>query len=209
MGGRNGSLGLIKFQKKILLMKIGLYFGSFNPVHVGHLIIANHVANETDINQVWFVVSPQNPFKQSTSLLNEYHRLHLIKSAIDGENNLRASSVEFGLPKPSYTVDTLAYLKEKYPKHEFSIVMGSDGFQNLNKWKNYEVLVADHQIYIYTRPGFKITETFGAKIHILDAPLLEISSTHIRELIKNKKSIRFLVPDVVKEEIEQAGYYKS
>lgn len=188
-------------------MKIGLYFGSFNPVHVGHLIIANHVANETDLNQVWFVVSPQNPFKQSASLLNEYHRLHLIKSAIEGENNLRASNVEFGLPKPSYTVDTLAYLTEKYPEHEFCILMGSDGFQNLTKWKNYEVIIKNHQIIIYKRPGFELIKIPGADVQILDAPLLQISSTHIRELIKNKKSIRFLVPDVVQKEIELAGYY--
>ena len=190
-------------------MKIGLYFGSFNPVHTGHLIIANHAVNETDLKQVWFIVSPQNPFKQSASLLNEYHRLHLIKSAIDGENNLRASSVEFNLTKPSYTVDSLAYLKEKFPEHEFSILMGSDGFQNLNKWKNYEVIVKNHQIYIYKRPGFEITDTYGAVIQVLEAPLLEISSTHIRELIKKRKSIRFLVPDVVKEEIEIAGYYRT
>jgi nicotinate-nucleotide adenylyltransferase len=190
-------------------MKIGLYFGSFNPVHVGHLIIANHVVNETDINQVWFVVSPQNPFKQSSTLLNEYQRLHLLRSAIDGENNLRASNVEFNLPKPSYTVDSLAYLKEKHPEHEFSILMGSDGFQNLDKWKNYGVIVDNHEIYIYKRPGFEVGKTFGAKIHILHAPLLEISSTHIRELIRQKKSIRFLVPDIVKEEIEISGYYKS
>ncbi len=190
-------------------MKIGLYFGSFNPVHVGHLIIANHAVNETDLNQVWFVVSPQNPFKQSASLLNEYHRLHLIKSAIDGENNLRASSVEFNLPKPSYTVDTLTYLKEKHPEHEFCILMGSDGFENLHKWKNYKVITGNQKIYIYKRSGFEIGETHGATIHILDAPLLEISSTYIRELIKVKKSIKFLVPDIVKEEIEQAGYYRN
>lgn len=190
-------------------MKIGLYFGSFNPVHIGHLIIANYASSETELDQIWFVVSPQNPFKRSSSLLNEYHRLHLIKSAIDGENNLRASSVEFNLPKPSYTVDSLAYLKEKYPEHGFSILLGSDGFQNLNKWKNYEVIVNNHPIYIYKRPGFEITETHGATIQILNAPLLEISSTHIRELIKNKKSIRYLVPDVVKEEIEIGGYYRT
>jgi nicotinate-nucleotide adenylyltransferase len=190
-------------------MKIGLYFGSFNPVHIGHLIIANHAVNETDLNQVWFVISLQNPFKQSASLLNEYHRLHLIKSAIDGENNLRASSVEFNLPKPSFTIDTLIYMKEKYPEHDFCILMGSDGFQNINKWKNYQVIVNNYQIYIYKRPGFGIIETFGATIHVLDAPLLEISSTHIRELIKNKKSIRYLVPDVVKEEIEMGGYYRT
>ncbi|HAO46322.1 MAG TPA: nicotinate (nicotinamide) nucleotide adenylyltransferase [Ferruginibacter sp.] len=190
-------------------MKVGLYFGSFNPVHVGHLIIANYAANETDLNQVWFIVSPQNPFKQSASLLNEYHRLHLIKSSIDGDTKLRASSVEFSLPRPSYTCDTLAYLVEKFPDNQFCLLMGSDGFQNLNKWKNYETIVKNYPIYIYKRPGFEIEETHGAQITILDAPLLEISSTYIRELIKNKKSIRFLVPDVVKEEIELAGYYKS
>lgn len=188
-------------------MKIGLYFGSFNPVHIGHLIIANYAVNETDLNQVWFVVSPQNPFKQSSSLLNEYHRLHLIRSAIEGENNLRVSNVEFKLPKPSYTVDTLAYLKEKYPQHEFCILMGSDGFENLNNWKNYEIIIANHLIYIYVRSGHPISLTHGATIKILNAPLLDISSTHIRELIKRKKSIRFLVPDVVKNEIETGNYY--
>ncbi|MBP6286667.1 MAG: nicotinate-nucleotide adenylyltransferase [Ferruginibacter sp.] len=191
-------------------MKIGLYFGSFNPVHIGHLIIASHAVNETDLNQVWFVVSPQNPFKQSSSLLNEYHRLHLIKSAIDGENGLRASNVEFSLPRPSYTIDTLAYLKEKFPTYDFSLLMGSDGFKNLDKWKNFENIIKNHPIYIYKRPGFEITETHGAKINILEtAPLLEISSTKIRELIKKRKSIRFLVPDVVKNEIELAGYYRK
>ncbi len=190
-------------------MKIGLYFGSFNPVHNGHLIIANHVINETSLNQVWFVVSPQNPFKKSASLLNEYHRLHLIKTAIDGENNLKVSNVEFGLPKPSYTVNSLAYLKEKYPEHEFSILMGSDGFQNLNKWKNYEVIIKNYPIYIYLRRGFEVIDDFSATVHLLDAPLLDISSTHIRKLLKNKKSIRFLVPDVVKEEIEIGGYYRT
>ena len=190
-------------------MKIGLYFGSFNPVHIGHLIIANFAASCSDLNQVWFVVSPQNPFKESASLLNEYHRLHLVKSAIDGEKNLKTCNVEFNLPKPSYTVDSLSYLKEKFPEHEFSLLMGSDGFQNLNKWKNYEAIVNNYKIYIYKRPGFEITEKHGAKIQLFDAPLLQISSTHIRELIKNKKSIRYLVPDIVKEEIELSGYYRT
>jgi nicotinate-nucleotide adenylyltransferase len=190
-------------------MKVGLYFGSFNPVHIGHLIIANHAVTHTDLKQVWFVISPQNPFKQSTSLLNEYHRLHMVKSAIDGENTLRASAVEFKLPKPSYTADTLAYLREEFPSHEFSILMGSDGFQNLNKWKNHEVIVNNYPIYVYKRPGFQIKEAHGANVHILNAPLLDISSTHIRDLVKNKKSIRFLVPDIVKEEIETGGYYRS
>ena len=189
-------------------MDIGLYFGSFNPVHVGHLIIASHIAATTSLNQVWFVVSPQNPFKASASLLNEYHRLHLVNIAIEGEQQLKTSTVEFKLPKPSYTVDTLAYLTEKYPEHNFSIVMGSDGFKNLDKWKNHQALIKNYSFYIYRRPGFEITETFGATITVLDAPLLEISSTHIRNLIKEKKSIRFLVPDAVKEEIEKNRYYR-
>src|SRR5215204_5639972 len=119
-------------------MKIGLYFGSFNPIHIGHLIIANHILNETDLKKIWFVVSPQNPFKQSNSLLNEYDRLHLARLSVESDNRIIVSDIEFSLPRPSYTIDTLTYLREKYPLNEFSIVMGSDSFQNLNKWKNYE-----------------------------------------------------------------------
>src|SRR5215813_9258125 len=112
-------------------MKIGLYFGSFNPVHVAHLVIANHILNETDIEKVWFVVSPQNPFKTGTTLLNEYHRLHLVRLAVQDDARMKVSDIEFGLPRPSYTIDTLAYLEEKYPQHKFSIIIGSDSFQNL------------------------------------------------------------------------------
>ena len=190
-------------------MNIGLYFGSFNPIHIGHLIIANHVVNNTILDRVWFVVSPQNPFKKSASLLNEYHRLHLVNTAIDGEIKLKASNVEFKLPKPSYTIDTLAYLSEKYPQHQLSIVMGSDGFKNLDAWKNYKALVKNYSFFIYNRPGFNITETFGASITVLEAPKLDISSTRIRAMIKEKKSIRFLVPDSVKEEIESNGFYRD
>lgn len=189
-------------------MTIGLYFGSFNPVHVGHLIIANHIVSNTKLDQVWFVVSPQNPFKISNSLLNEYHRLHLVNIAIEGENKLRASNVEFKLPKPSYTIDTLTYLEEKHPDYIFKIIMGSDGFKNLDKWKNYKTLTKNYSFYIYKRPGFEITENFGANITQLDAPLLDISSTKIRQLIRDKKSIRYFVTDVVKEEIERNRYYK-
>jgi len=189
-------------------MKVGLYFGSFNPIHVGHLIIANHVVNNTNLDQVWFIVSPQNPFKPSATLLNEYHRLHMVSIAIDGETKLRASNAEFKLPKPSYTVDTLTYLHEKYSEYEFAIIMGSDGFQNLNKWKNYQILVKNYTFFIYNRPNFQVTETFGANVTILNAPLLDISSTAIRNLIKEKKSIRYLVPDIVKEEIERNAYYR-
>ena len=189
-------------------MRIGLYFGSFNPVHVGHLIIANHVVNNTDLQQVWFVISPQNPFKVSKSLLNEYHRLHLVKSSLEGENKLKASSIEFKLPKPSYTIDTLIHLKDKYPQHQFSIIMGSDSFCNLSKWKNAEVIIRDYPLYIYERQGFDVKNTANAQVHLLQAPLLQISSTNIRKMIKEGKSIRYLVSDVVKEEIEKNGYYK-
>lgn len=189
-------------------MNIGLYFGSFNPVHTGHLIIAKHLLNATSLKQVWFVVSPHNPLKKTSSLLNEYHRFHLVQSAIEGEVDLKVSNIEFHLPKPSYTIDTLTYLKEKYPNYQFSVIMGSDSFCNIHKWKNYPTLLRDYQLYIYKRPGFEITNPVEQNINILDAPLLEISSTRIRELIKTGKSIRYLVPDTVKEEIERNHYYR-
>jgi nicotinate-nucleotide adenylyltransferase len=190
-------------------MKIGLYFGSFNPIHIGHLIIANHLTNHTDLQEVWFIVSPQNPFKNANSLLNENHRLNLIKTAIEGETRLRASNVEFKLPKPSYTINTLTYLAEKYPNHEFVLIMGSDGFQNLPQWKNGETILKNYPIYIYKRPGFDIINNFNADISVMDAPLLDISSTRIRDLIAKGKSIRYLVPDSVKDEIERNHYYRS
>lgn len=190
-------------------MKIGLYFGSFNPVHVAHLIIANHILNETDMDKIWFVLSPQNPFKSQSNLLNEYHRLHLVKVAIENDNRMKASDIEFNLPKPSYTITTLAYLKEKNPEHEFCIIMGSDSFQNFHKWKNNEVIVKEYDIYVYMRPEFKITNHVNARLHIVDAPLLQLSATQIRQNVKEGKSIRYLVPENVREEIEKGGYYKN
>jgi nicotinate-nucleotide adenylyltransferase len=190
-------------------MKIGLYFGSFNPIHIGHLIIANHILNETDIKKIWFVVSPQNPFKQSATLLGEYDRLHLVRLAAENDNRIKVSDIEFSLPKPSYTIDTLSHLKERYPEDEFSIIMGSDSFQNLNKWKNYELIIKQLRIFVYKREGFDIENSFNADATFLNAPLLQISATQIRNLIKSGKSIRYLVPENVREEIESRSFYKK
>ncbi len=189
-------------------MKIGLYLGSFNPIHVGHLIIGSFVANNTDVDQVWFVVSPKNPLKKSSSLLNEYHRLHLVQLAIKDDEQLKASNIEFKLPRPSYTIDTLTYLREKYPDYEFSVIVGSDSFQNITKWKNFEQLLKNYSLYVYQRPGSEI-KSEAQNIIVLNAPLLEISSTSLRDSIKEGKTIRYLVPESVREEIEKNRYYKS
>ncbi len=190
-------------------MKIGLYFGSFNPIHTGHLIIASHIINATDIEKIWLLVSPHNPLKLSKTLLNEYHRLHLVRLAIEDDVNLKASDVEFKLPKPSYTIDTITYLKERFPQHEFSIIVGSDSFMNLHKWKNFQQLIAENKIIVYKRPGFEIGDNNVNALVLNNAPMLEISATHIRNLISKGKSIRYLVSEKVREEIERSGYYKN
>jgi nicotinate-nucleotide adenylyltransferase len=172
------------------------------------MIIANHIVEHAGIDKLWFVVSPHNPLKDSHSLLNEYDRLHLVKIAIDDNPKFRASNIEFSLPKPSYTIDTLTYLEEKFPLEKFSIIMGSDSFQNIHRWKNYEQLVKNHPIIIYNRPGFEIEETHGARLTIVDAPLLNISSTFIRSQVKQGKSIRYLVPDPVHNYIADSNYFK-
>jgi len=190
-------------------MKIGLYFGSFNPIHTGHLIIAEHVLNYTDLDRVWLVVSPQNPLKPSVTLLGEYDRLHLVNLAIENSNRLKAVDVEFRLPKPSYTITTLTYLTEKYPDDEFTVIMGSDSFKNLPKWLNYEKLIRDYSFMIYLRPGFPIDSIRSdIKAEILEAPMLDISASFIRKNIKEDKSIRFLVPDNVFEYIQTNNYFK-
>ena len=190
-------------------MKIGLYFGSFNPVHNGHLIIAKHVINNTDLKQVWMVISPQNPLKKSNSLLNKYDRLNMVQSALEGETKIKASTIEFNLPTPSFTIDTLAYLKEKHKQHQFSIIMGSDSFTNIKNWKNYEMIIKNYEIYIYQRSGYPIQNTEESIVNKLEAPLIEISSSAIRKIIKDGKSIRYLVPDVVDQQIKENKYYNK
>jgi nicotinate-nucleotide adenylyltransferase len=190
-------------------MKIGLYFGSFNPIHTGHLIIANHVLNETDLDRVWFVLSPQNPFKPSATLLNEFDRLHLLQKAVEDNTRLKASDIEFSLPKPSYTAHTLGYLTEKYPQMRFTIIMGSDSFQNLGKWKNADFIISNYPIVIYERPGFPVKNDLNAHIIQMKAPLLEISATHIRMLVREGKSIKYLVPPSVETEILNNRFYRN
>jgi len=190
-------------------MNIGLYFGSFNPIHIGHLIIANHVLNETSIDKIWFIVSPQNPFKESKTLLNEFDRLHLVRVATQDDNRIKCSDIEFNLPKPSYTSNTLTFLSEKYPEHQFSIIMGSDSYQNLDKWKNYETIINNYSIYVYKREGYEIKKTFDKEAVVLNAPIIQISASQIREQIRSAKSIRYLVPEIVREEIESRKFYKQ
>ena len=183
-------------------MKVGLLFGSFNPVHVGHLILANYMATNTDLDQVWFVVSPQNPLKPSHTLLHEQDRIELVRLAIDDNANLSATDIEFSMPRPSYTIDTLVYLKQRYPSYEFALIMGEDNLPTLPKWKNYEQLLADYEIYVY--PRSKTPDTVlrsHPKVKLIPAPNIDISATFIRETIKAGKSIRYLVPEEVENYI--------
>ncbi|TAD85705.1 MAG: nicotinate-nucleotide adenylyltransferase [Bacteroidetes bacterium] len=189
-------------------MHIGLYFGSFNPIHVGHLIIASYARHTTTLHQVWLVVSPQNPHKPAGSLLNEYDRLHLAKLATENDPNLRVVDIEFNLPKPSYTSATLAHLHDKYPQHTFSIIMGSDSYSNLPRWKNYQHLTNEYDIYVFLRPNHPIVHHSGKSPIVIDAPLLDISSTAIRQFIQQNIPIRYLVPNNVAEYIADNNYYK-
>lgn len=189
-------------------MNIGLYFGSFNPIHNAHLLIASNVAESGLVDKIWFVVSPQNPLKPSHTLLNEYNRLFLVNLAIENDNRFKAVDIEFRLPKPSYTIDTLIYLTEKYPAHKFYIIIGSDSYENLPKWKNYDVLSSTYHFIIYKRAGAAIEQPLPPNFHVLDASLFDLSSTEIRKRIKEKRSVLYMMPETVRLEIERNGYYK-
>jgi len=189
-------------------MKIGLYFGSFNPVHIGHLAIANYMVEYSDMDKIWFVVSPQNPFKEKKHLLKEHHRLRLIELATEYDLRFKASNIEFKMPHPSYTVDTLAYLKEQYPDYEFAVIMGEDNLKTLHKWKNYEEIVNNHTIYVYPRDNKTIPKRLYDNLVIVDAPLIEISSSFIRKAIKEKKDVRYFMPQNVAEYVKEMHFYE-
>ena len=190
--------------------KVGLFFGSFNPIHIGHLIIANYMANYTELDEVWFVVSPQNPFKEKKNLGNMYDRLEMVNLAIEGVENLRASDIEFSLPQPSYTIDTLIRLTEKYPESDFSLIMGEDNLVHFLKWKNADIILRDYKINVYPRPGYHGGELRGhPSISVTETPVMELSSTFVREAVKSGKSVHFYVPEKVIEFMDKKGLYKA
>lgn len=190
-------------------MRIGLFFGSFNPVHNGHMIIAGYMSEFTDLDQVWFIVSPHNPLKLKHTLLQDYHRLSLVQTAIGHNRKLKASDIEFKLPRPSYTINTLAYLFEQHPHHQFVLILGSDNLESFHKWKNYEQMLEQVELYVYPRK-----ESEGGalsthpKVKMIKAPQMELSSSFIREAIKNKKDVRYMMPEKVSDYIDEMNFYK-
>ena len=192
-------------------MKIGLYFGSFNPIHIGHLVIANHLAENSDLEQIWFVVTPHNPFKKKRSLLDDYQRLEMVYRATKEYTKLKPCDIEFTLPQPNYTINTLTYLQEKHPDNEFSLIMGEDNLKSFHKWRNYELILENHHIYVYPRISENNIETqFDGhkKIHHIDAPIMELSSTLIRNAIKSGKNVKPMLPEFVWAYLDEMNFYK-
>ena len=192
-------------------MKVGLYFGTFNPIHVGHLIIANHLAENSDLEQIWLVVTPQSPFKKKQSLLDNYQRLEMVYRATKDYTNLYPSDIEFNLPQPNYTINTLVHLEEKYPEKTFSLIMGEDNLKSFHKWKNYQLILDNHDIYVYPRISEGQIETqFDSheKIHHVNAPIIQLSSTFIRKAIKSGQNIRPMLPEHVWEYVDEINFYK-
>jgi nicotinate-nucleotide adenylyltransferase len=197
------------------MKKVGLFFGSFNPIHIGHLVIASHIAESELVDEVWFVVSPQNPFKEKKSLLEDYHRLALVNEAIEEEDRLKSCDIEFTMPKPSYTSDTLAYLMDKYPKNEFSLIMGEDNIKSFHKWKNYETILSNHSIVVYPRLGVNdhLQADKGILAHtnvrlLEDIPVMKISASYIRKRIKEGKSVRYLLTEKVAKYVDEMNFYR-
>lgn len=191
-------------------MKVGLFFGSFNPIHMGHMIIANIMVESTDLDKVWFVISPQNPFKPAKGLLHEFDRYDMVRAAVYDNYKLEASDIEFNLTKPSYTIHTLVHLSEKHPNKEFKVIIGEDNLINFTKWKNHERILEDYGLYVYPRPGMQPSELkLHPNVKMVDAPLLDISATFIRNAIKKGQSIRYLVPDAVEEMIRGKKFYQD
>lgn len=189
--------------------KVGLFFGSFNPVHVGHMVIANYMAEHADLDRIWMVVTPHNPHKNKKNLANDFDRLQMVQLALEDNEKLEACDVEFYLPKPSYTVDTLAYLTERYTTIEFSLIMGGDNLASLHKWKNYEVLLERHKIYVYSRPSYDLGDLKDhPSVEILDAPMLEISASYIRKQITEGKSVKYLLTEPVYDFLQKNDIYR-
>lgn len=190
--------------------KIGLLFGTFNPIHNGHLILASYMSQFTDLDKVWFVVSPQNPLKDKKSLLADYHRLALVRLAIEDYNEFGVTNIEFQMPRPSYTIDTLTWLSEKYPDKEFVLIAGTDVFNQLHKWKNYEIILNAYQLYVYPRPGYGLGDyEKHPHVTLFPAPQMEISSSFIRKGIKDKKKMHFWMPEKVYEYIQEMHFYEK
>ena len=192
------------------MTRTGLYFGSFNPIHIGHLAIANYMIEFSDLDQLWFVISPHNPFKEKKSLLADHHRFELVRLAIDDDDRFRVSDIEFRMPKPSYTIDTLIYLQEKHKNHEFSLIMGADGLKNFKKWKNYEQIEKHYHRLVYPRPGVSCEEIYRhPNITLMDAPMMEISSSFIREAIREGKDVRYFVPEKAYIYMQDMHFYEK
>jgi nicotinate-nucleotide adenylyltransferase len=193
-------------------LKIGLYFGTFNPIHIGHLAIANHMAEYSDLEKIWMVITPHNPFKKKSSLLDNHQRYQMVQRALEDYDKMEASTIEFDLPQPNYTVNTLAHLSEKYPEHDFCLIMGEDNLKSLHKWKNFETILEFHEIYVYPRIAEGVVETQfdnHPKIHSVDAPIMEISSTAIRKGVAAGKNVQPLLPQAVFRYMDEMNFYTS
>jgi len=201
---------LVLNQYNMKIKKTGLFFGSFNPIHNGHLMLANYMAEFTDLDEVWFVVSPQNPLKDKNTLLAEHHRLALVRIAVEDQQKLGVTDIEFKMPRPSYTIDTLTWLGEKYPNREFVLISGTDIFSSFHKWKNYESILEFYSVYVYPRPGSSLGDfADNPKIKLFPAPMMEISSSFIRKGIKAKKNMRYWMPDKVYEYMQEMHFYEK